>query len=111
MTPLYMKSDPEDKTNYRQISVLPSLSKVYEKILCKQLNSFFETKLSPHLCRFRWRYSSTHLALSNPLFNWQSCLDKSGVVGTILMDLCKAFGCLPHDLIIAKLHAYGLDHD
>ena len=106
-----MKSDPEDKTNYRQISVLPSLSKVYEKILYKQLNSFFETKLSPHLCRFRWRYSSTHLALSNTLFNWQNCLDKSGEAGTIVMDLYQAVDCLPHDLIIAKLHAYGLDHD
>ena len=110
VTPLYKKSDPEDKTNYRPISVLPSLSKVYEKILYKQLNSFFETKLSPHLCGFRSKYSTQH-ALSNLLFNWQNCLDKSGVVGTILMDLSKAFDCLPHDLIIAKLHAYDLDHD
>ena len=59
VTPLYKKSDPEDKTNYRPISVLPSLSKVYEKILYKELNPFFETKLSPHLCRFRSKYSKT----------------------------------------------------
>ena len=37
VTPFYKKSDPEDKTNYRLISVLPSLSNVYEKIY-KQLN-------------------------------------------------------------------------
>ena len=55
-------------------------------------------------------YRTQH-ALSNPLFNWQNGLDKSGVVGTILMDVSKAFGCLSHDLIIPKLHAYGLDHD
>ena len=110
MTPLYKKSDPEDKANYRPISVLPSLSKVYEKTLYKQLNSFFDTKLSPHLCRFRSRYSTQH-ALSNLLFNWQNCLDKSGVIGTRLMDLSKAFDCPPHALIIAKLHAHGLDHD
>ena len=36
-------------------------------------------------------------------------LGKSGVVSPILMDLFKAFDCLPHDLISAKLHAYGLD--
>ena len=52
VTPLYKKSDPEDKTNYRPTSALPSLSKVYEEILYKQLNSFFKAKFSPHLCRF-----------------------------------------------------------
>ena len=50
------------------------------------------------------RYSTQH-ALSNLLFDCQNCLDKSGVVGTILMDLCKVYP------IIAKLHAYGLNHD
>ena len=38
VTPLYKKSDPEDKTNYRPTSALPSLSKIYEEILYKQLN-------------------------------------------------------------------------
>ena len=36
-------------------------------------------------------------------------LDKNYVVGAILMDLSKAFDCIPHDLVIAKLHAYGFD--
>ena len=108
--PLYKKSDPDGKTNYRSVSVLPSLSNVYEKMLYKQLNLFFETKLCPYLCGFHSRYCTQH-ALSNLLLNWQNCLDKSRVVGTILMDLSKAFDCLPHDLIIAELHAYDLDHD
>ena len=51
---------------------------------------------------------STQHALLNLIHNWHSCLDNSGVVGTILMDL-KAFDCLPNELILAKLHAYGVD--
>ena len=54
------------------------------------------------------RYSTQH-ALLNLINKWHSCLDNSGVVGTILMDLSKAFDCLPHELILAKLHAYGVD--
>ena len=42
---------------------------------------------------------------------WQTCLDASGVADTLLTDLSKAFDCLPHDLIIAKLHAYGIEED
>ena len=110
VTPLYKKSDPEDKTNYRPISVLPSLSKVYEKILYKQLNSFFETKISPHLCGFHQKYTTQH-ALSNLLFNQKNCLDKSEVLGTTSIDLSKAFDCLTHDLVTLKLHAYGVDYD
>ena len=41
----------------------------------------------------------------------RSHLDNDFLVGTILMDLSKAFDCIPHDLLIAKLHAYGFDED
>ena len=39
---------------------------------------------------------------------WQEEFDKSGFVGTILMDLSKAYDCLPHDLLVAKFEAYGM---
>ena len=40
---------------------------------------------------------------------WSKCLDENKIVGATLMDLSKAFDCLPHDLPVTKLEAYGLD--
>ena len=39
----------------------------------------------------------------------KKCLDNQGSTGILLTDLSKAFDCLDHDLLIAKLHAYGFD--
>ena len=97
-----------DKTNFRPVSVLPLLSKVFEKIMYDQLYEYAETFLNKLLCGFRKAHSTQH-ALFRLLQKWQKELDSSGIVGTILMDLSKAYDCLPHDLIIAKLEPYGLD--
>ena len=43
--------------------------------------------------------------------NWRQALDNNLFTSAVLMDLSKTFDCIPHDLIIAKLHAYGLDFD
>ena len=60
------------------------------------------------LCGFR-KAHSTHYASSRLIQSLKKGLDKSGLVGTILMDLSKAYDCLPLDLLVAKLEAYGLD--
>ena len=60
------------------------------------------------MCGFRKAHSTQH-ALFRLIQKWQAELDSGGYVGTILMDLSKAYDCLSHDLLIAKLEAYGLD--
>ena len=90
------------------VSVLPLLSKVFEKIIYDQLYECLENFLSELLCGSRKAHSTQH-ALFRLIQKWQAELDSGGYVGTILMDLSKAYDCLSHDLLIAKLEAYGLD--
>ena len=63
--------------------------------------------LNKLLCGFR-KAHSTHDAVFKLLHSWQKELDNSGFIGTIFMNLSKAYDCLPHDLIIAKFEAHGL---
>jgi hypothetical protein len=86
------------------------VSKVLERVMYDQMDSFLQSKYSPLLCGFRKGYSTQH-AILNLLQKWQKALDKGQSIGTILMDLSKAYDCLPHDLIIAKLEAYGFGKD
>ena len=106
--PVFKKEDPNNKANYRPISLLPIISKTFERILFDQIEKFSEKILSPKLCGFRKGHSTQH-ALLNLLKNWKKILDKPGVIGTVLIDLRKACDCLPHDLLLAKLVAYGFE--
>ena len=60
------------------------------------------------MCGFR-KAHSTQQALFRLLQSWQNALDNSEYVGTVLMVLSKAYDCIPHDLLIDRLEAYGLD--
>ena len=106
-TPLHKKDSATDKSNYRPISLLPSPSKIYERLAFKQLSSFMETRFSKYLCGFRKGYATQHCLL-NLLHSWQSLRAQSKKIGAVLLDLSKAFDVMPHDLLIAKLSAYGV---
>ena len=70
------------------------------------MQSYFSTSLYNLLSSF-WKGCSKQHALSRVIETWKQCLDSRGIVGTILMELSKAFDCIPHDVLIAKLKAYG----
>ena len=53
--------------------------------------------------------ATTHNILITLIEKWKKSVDNGGAFGTLLTDLSKAFNCLPRDLLIAKLDAYGFD--
>ena len=99
---IFKKDDNTDKQNYRPISILPSISKVFERLLFQQITSFVSEKISPYLCGFSKGFSTQH-ALLRLMEKLNTSLDKKQKVGLFMMDLSKAFDCISHDLLLAKL--------
>ena len=65
ITPIFKKEDSLNKEKYRPVSILPLLSKVFERILYKQTDSFMENKFSPYLCGFRKKSQCAVLTFEN----------------------------------------------
>jgi hypothetical protein len=107
VSPVYKKKDPFNKENYRPISVLTALSKVFEKAIELQLSPFLNRNFSNFLCAYRKHFSSQH-ALIRLIEEWKTSLEANKHTAAVLMDLSKAFDSLPINLLIAKLDAYGV---
>ena len=110
VSPIFKKNDDLDKENYRPVSVLFNVSKVFERIIYSQIDAFMQDKLSNLLTGFRKNHSTQH-CLMYMLENWKNMLDKGGYVCAMFMDLSKAFDTIHHDLMIVKLGAYGFSQD
>ena len=108
ITPAFKKEDRLNKMNYRPISVLNAFSKIFDCFILDQLTSYFKNILSEFLSAYRNQYSCQHVLL-RVIETWCKYLDENKIVGATLMDLLKAVDCLPNDLLVVKLEAYGLD--
>ena len=64
ITPVYKKKDPTLAENYRPVSVLPSVSKIFERIIQNQFSSYNDEFLSPYLCGYRKGFNTQYALLS-----------------------------------------------
>ena len=108
VSPSYKKADNLVKGNYRPVSVLTTLSKLYESTMNDQLFKHFVSIFNKLLSAFRKGHSCQTL-LVKCIEDWKSALDQNKHIGVLFTDLSKAFDCLPHSLLLAKLRAYVLD--
>ena len=107
----YKKDGRTDKSNYRPISILSNVSKIYERSLYNQLYDYFDKNIfSKYQCGFRKGFRTQH-ALLVMLEKMKIARDRKRFCAVVLTDLSKAFDCICHDLLIAKLNVYGLERN
>ena len=101
--PIYQKLEKSLVDKYRPVSILPTVSKIFERLMQKQMKDFVENFLSSFLCGYRKGYNSQY-ALLAMVEHWKISLDNNGLAGGIIMNLSKAFDTINHQLLISKLH-------
>ena len=109
--PIFKKGDASIFSNYRPISILPAISKVFEKIMSNQLHKHF--KINKLYCDSQYGFRENHstefasLELINRIL---LAMDKGEIPFSIFIDLSKAFDTLDHDILLFKLRYYGLEN-
>ena len=102
--PIHKGGSKLDLNNYRPISILPTISKVFERFIAGQLQTYFEETDILHKKQSGFRQShSCHTALISLIDSWLKDVDEGKFIGTIFLDLRKAFDLVDHDILIYKL--------
>jgi hypothetical protein len=107
--PLYKKGERMDISNYRPISLLPSFSKIFEKIIFRRLIQHLDYNkiLANEQFGFRSK-TSTVLASFHLISKILEALNNRLLVRGIFCDLRKAFDCVDHKILLAKMYQYGI---
>ena len=108
VAPVFKKKSKSSKDNCRPVSIFSNISKVYERCIYYQIHSYFDKILCSKQCGFLKGYNAQHCLIAL-IEKWKKSVDNGGAFGALLTDLSKAFYCLSHELLIAKLEAYDFD--
>ena len=92
--------------NYRPITTLSIIDKVFESLLSKQITHYFDPTLSPRVTAYRKNHSceTTLVRLTE---DWKHAIDRKELVTFLSTDMRKAFDSVCHNLVIKKHKAYG----
>ena len=90
ITTVFIKGFKRSKENYRTVSILPIISKIFEKIISKQNTNFMDPLLSKYQCGFRRGFSAQNFLLAM-LEKWNSSVDEGKAFD--VTDLSKVFDC------------------
>lgn len=109
VTPIYKSGCKTDPGNYRPISVLPVIAKIFERILYNRLNVYLQAKkfLNRHQYGFREK-SSTLTAAVDLVTKIKTHIDQKEIVLGIFIDLKKAFDTVSHRKLLEKLNNIGI---
>ena len=109
VTPIYKKRDKTNFNNYRPISILPTISKVFERVIHIQLYDYFckNNLLCEQQYGFRSKHS-TELATIKLVDYLVKNMDENFIPCAIYLDLSKAFDTLNFDILVNKLKFYGI---
>ena len=102
MTPDFKKVEDTNEVNYRPISILTALSKVYERIMYERLHHAFQNHLSSNMSGFL-KHHSFCSALLKVSEDWRRSLDKREADVAVAIHLSKAFDSIDHSLLLTKL--------
>jgi len=108
--PLFKGGDRTNLNQYRPISLLPAISKVYEKVIDKQLKQFLDERniLINTQFGFRKNHETSH-AVMHLIREITTANTKNMVSTAVFIDVKKAFDCCNHQIILKKLDHYGID--
>ena len=107
--PVFKKEDKQDCNNYRPISLLPNISKIFEKVIKNRLSKFLEENncLFSKQFGFRNKHSTTH-ALIDLTETIRKALDDNEFACGVFLDLKKVFDTVKHDVLLKKIEHYGV---